>query len=170
MDRIRSAFIGLVVLLASWLILNTINPDLTTFYAVNEGISSEDLGSCDVDSDCGDKEKCSEEGFCITDLTSSISGTPCVSITIQGYDITADDCQNISTINENGKISFSVYPLKEEGENKIGCLGYLEVYPDPDCQGDKQMVVIDGQSKNNTYSNETSERIRSVKYKELETY
>jgi hypothetical protein len=30
-DRIRSAFFGLILLLGSWLILNTINPQLTTF-------------------------------------------------------------------------------------------------------------------------------------------
>ena len=30
MDRIESAFLGLVLLLGSWLILNTINPELTT--------------------------------------------------------------------------------------------------------------------------------------------
>jgi hypothetical protein len=32
-DRIRSAFFGLILLLGSWLILNTINPQLTTFKA-----------------------------------------------------------------------------------------------------------------------------------------
>jgi len=31
MDRIKSASLGLVLLLSSWLILNTINPELTTF-------------------------------------------------------------------------------------------------------------------------------------------
>jgi len=31
MDRIKSAFLGLTLLLGSWLILHTINPDLTTF-------------------------------------------------------------------------------------------------------------------------------------------
>jgi hypothetical protein len=32
-DRIRSAFFGLILLLSSWLILNAINPQLTTFKA-----------------------------------------------------------------------------------------------------------------------------------------
>ncbi len=32
MDRIKSAFLGLVLLLGSWLILNTINPQLTTLH------------------------------------------------------------------------------------------------------------------------------------------
>jgi hypothetical protein len=32
-DRIKSAFFGLILLLGSWLILNTINPQLTTFRA-----------------------------------------------------------------------------------------------------------------------------------------
>lgn len=31
MDRIKNAFIGIILLLSSWLILNTINPDLTSF-------------------------------------------------------------------------------------------------------------------------------------------
>jgi len=35
MDRIKSAFLGLTLLLSSWLILHTINPDLTTLRPIN---------------------------------------------------------------------------------------------------------------------------------------
>jgi len=58
-DRIKSAGIGLVLLLASWLILNTINPDLTTFKVED---FSETLGDyfrqCESDAACQKGEVC----------------------------------------------------------------------------------------------------------------
>ncbi len=55
-DRITSALLGIVIILASWLILNTINPNLTTIKM--PGLcgdrncdSSESCSSCPVD--CG---------------------------------------------------------------------------------------------------------------------
>jgi hypothetical protein len=43
LDRIKSAFLGLILLLTSWLILHTINPELTTLRPINFTIDREAL-------------------------------------------------------------------------------------------------------------------------------
>jgi len=50
MDRIKSASFGMVLLLGSWLILNTINPQLTTFRTGPMDLSG--IGDCDTNADC----------------------------------------------------------------------------------------------------------------------
>ncbi|MFA5355210.1 MAG: pilin [Candidatus Paceibacterota bacterium] len=167
MERIRSAFIGLVVLLSSWLVLNTINPDLTTFYAINESVSSSNLGSCGTDdSKCREGEVC-YKGFCTTDFE-KLSGTSCDSVLIQGTGDYSEEegCQNITTIEENRSITFiarpELYVEHEDESEDMGCLGYIELYPDNGCNGDKQTMIFNGRS--NIYKSTTADRIRSVKF------
>jgi len=52
MDRIKSAFLGLILLLSSWLILNTINPDLTSFSPLTIPVDGGNLGLCETNLDC----------------------------------------------------------------------------------------------------------------------
>lgn len=79
-DKITSAFYGLILLLSSWLILNTINPELTTFHQVDSpflsGPNVSETYNCDADDDCVSPLVCSDpfddgvkEGFCIPAIT-----------------------------------------------------------------------------------------------------
>jgi len=52
MDRIQSAIFGLVLLLASWLILNTINPQLTTLRIPSVNFAEQMKLECDKNEDC----------------------------------------------------------------------------------------------------------------------
>lgn len=51
-DRISSAILGLILLFGCWLILNTINPDLTTFRSEPVNLSLIPAYECDTDQDC----------------------------------------------------------------------------------------------------------------------
>jgi hypothetical protein len=72
-DRIRSAFFGLILLLGSWLILNTINPQLTTLRLPPQPFGAAGQLECDLNSDCPSGYQCSDqhqgdgrkEGVCI---------------------------------------------------------------------------------------------------------
>jgi hypothetical protein len=72
-DRIYSAFLGLILLLGSWLILNTINPQLTSFRLPSEPFGKAGQLECDTDSDCSGGYKCTDqnpgdgkkEGICV---------------------------------------------------------------------------------------------------------
>jgi hypothetical protein len=60
-DRIRSAFFGLILLLGSWLILNIINPQLTTFRSPEFSVATSTLSigaACTSTEDC--IKKCEE--------------------------------------------------------------------------------------------------------------
>jgi len=60
-DRIQSAVFGLVLLLGSWLILNTINPELTTL-RMPSGISSGlTTLECDTNADCLSGYECTDQ-------------------------------------------------------------------------------------------------------------
>jgi hypothetical protein len=155
------------VLLSSWLVLNTINPDLTTFYAINENVPGSKLGSCGTDdSKCKEGEIC-YKGFCTTNFE-KLSGTPCDSVLIQGTGDYSEEegCQNITTIEENRSINFiarpELYVKYKDGSEDMGCLGYIELYPDNGCNGDKQTMIFNG--RNNIYRSTTADRIRSVKF------
>ena len=75
MDKIQSAFLGLALLLGSWLILNTINPELTTLRI--PPTNWEDIGKleCDTATDCPDSQKyeCTDPcpGGCATTTSDS---------------------------------------------------------------------------------------------------
>ncbi len=68
-DRIKSVFLGLALLLGSFLILHTINPELTVLRPVvfDPGAA---FPLCETDNDCEENHKCSkvegqDEGICI---------------------------------------------------------------------------------------------------------
>lgn len=65
-DRIRSAFFGLILLLGSWLILNTINPQLTTLQPIELNLKAI-FTSCETDANCPQGYQC-QEGICIPKL------------------------------------------------------------------------------------------------------
>jgi hypothetical protein len=51
-DRATSAIFGLLLLFGSWIILNTINPELTNFTGEPLDLASINLFECDTDADC----------------------------------------------------------------------------------------------------------------------
>jgi hypothetical protein len=51
-DRIFSALLGLILLFSCWLILNVINPELTTFKSGPLNLSGVEFFECDTDADC----------------------------------------------------------------------------------------------------------------------
>ncbi len=67
-DQIFSAFLGLIILLSSYLILTTINPQLAIFDLPFGGIT---IVRCATDADCDDKDKfpgCQPPGSCVCRL------------------------------------------------------------------------------------------------------
>jgi len=91
MERIKSAFLGLILLLSSWLILHTINPELTTFRPLNFVL---DFGlACNTNADCPDGHICvknivaSEEekgGICVSKLKVGHDPHPCEFVRLYG--------------------------------------------------------------------------------------
>jgi len=80
-DRIRSAIIGLILLLSIWIILNTISPELVTMEPLD--LSLEDLVLCDTDDECQDRFgeyfEC-KEGTCVLnteEFQKSFTPKPC---------------------------------------------------------------------------------------------
>jgi len=68
MDRIKSAILGLVLLLSSWLILTTINPKLTGYQPPPADMrSAEEQIRCERDADCEQGFYCNE-GVCVPTL------------------------------------------------------------------------------------------------------
>lgn len=63
-DRATSAFLGLILLFGCWLILNTINPELTSFKSGPLNLSGIQFFECDTDEDCvkiyGEDYECNE--------------------------------------------------------------------------------------------------------------
>ncbi|MFH1582345.1 MAG: hypothetical protein ABIA08_01120 [bacterium] len=167
MERIKSAFFGLILLLSSWLILNTINPDLTTFQALTTEPPGETLGACDTDDECiakyGKNYKCFH-GFCAQDFASIFEIIPCERVLIKGYTIEAGDSAEIY-IAGGSSITFTSLPALPDG-----CMGYLELYPRTGfwggCGGDKQQIILRG----GTATDEVGDPIRCIRLKEIETF
>ena len=150
LDRIKSAFLGLILLLSSWLILNTINSDLTSFSFSRTPVPTDALGVCDSPKDCLKYKEAAEalehkvdyvctKGFCVQDFTSKLEPIPCTSVTIEGVTLLDKETKNIY-IRGNKEFSYSTDP-----EN---CIGFIELYPKKGfwggCGGEKQQILISG--------------------------
>lgn len=83
-ERIKSAFLGLILLLGSWLILHTINPELTTLRPLGFGL---DFGlACDTNADCPTNHICvkniiagegEKTGICVSETEVGHEPQPC---------------------------------------------------------------------------------------------
>ena len=131
-ERIKSAILGLILLLGSFLILNTINPiltslpdiDVSSFESFNncvEGIKviDENGNESTIDGNeyCkkffGGNYECKTDGTCSLNLTSIFSPAPCEEVTIYVY-------QDKSTYDENNlgnyddKVTLTQYNVAKE--------------------------------------------------------
>lgn len=127
-DQITSAFAGLVLLLSAWLILNVINPDLTTFrktsynlsYLIENppGIVLSELPGCDY------VKLYPQENF---------GGSPLTIVGKTGPEsdrLTGEDGYYTVGVGNVGSVkSFSKGALEE-----FGCCDTCDIVPDPDCE------------------------------------
>jgi len=128
MDRIKGAALGLVLLLSSWLILNTINPQLTTFPPLELKPPPEKEVSpyqrCGPGlPKCPDNYVC-EKNFCVPEEPASES---CESVTLSGAvntTIKAGDCPSVFI--KAGKTFTASTPER--------CAGILLLYGRKDCE------------------------------------
>jgi len=135
-DRIISAFFGLTLLLGSWLILNQINPQLTSIPSLEFNPPEKYLNvyeSCENDKDCkklGPEYKCQRE-ICFPNLDATKN---CERATISGSGIqqifSANNCVN-TRIPNGAEIHVTAEPE--------GCYGILMLYKGRNCS-DKNFV------------------------------
>jgi len=161
MDRIKSAFFGLVLLLGSWLILNTISSQFTTFpplelvaptsmtppYPTCETVPGRPAGDCcekvppEQKDECLRQYKC-ENNYCIPVWQPT---EPCKSVTFTGgvTGITnstlraADKCQprvDEVVIQAGRSFSASSTPGK--------CAGILQLFGKPNCEDMRAAVDV----------------------------
>ena len=154
MDRIKSAFFGLVLLLGSWLILNIISSQFTTFpplkleaptstktpYQICETVAGQPAGDCCEEARPEQKDEClrqykCENNYCIPRWQPT---EPCKSVTLIGVtDITiltaAEKCQP-SVIQAGRSFSASSTPGK--------CAGILQLFGKPNCEDMRAAVNV----------------------------
>jgi len=143
-DRIRSAFLGLILLLSSWLILNTINPQLTTLYLPPEPFGKAGELECDVNSDCPTGYQCTDqnpgdgkkEGVCSKKVEEKPKCTKAI-ITYSGNNTTVINVNEVKEISNPTKVeAFCIKDGREvsccdetaKREGYYGCGCYLQVF------------------------------------------
>lgn len=150
--RIQSAALGLVLLLGSLLILNTINPQLTTLGELtfdHESISG-GLGACETDEECAAKFEddnyiCgkiegSEEGFCI--LKVETEPKPCEVVYVDILEeplLPAGDKRQV--VIEAGTVFSSYCSVPSDQYTD----GYINFYADTNCKDDFQSFPINNE-------------------------
>ncbi len=137
MDRIKSAFLGLILLLSSWLILNTINPNLTNFQSLSlnlEDVKS-DFGACKVVADCdkyksadSEREYLCEEGFCTENFSKAMEPNVCDYIVVKwGSTKLPIEKDSSKTVTIPKGTSFSLEGWKDDELSKI-CMANVGLY------------------------------------------
>jgi len=144
MDKIRSALFGLVLLLSSWLILNTINPQLTTFsvsFNPPQALPAT-TKTCQTDADCQKPLKC--QGYYQGQLSACQGGTcycfpdsesvACQSVklsteTSEQTILPSDDCKNLTSSSYlSPKVTYSSVGYPKD------CSGILYFYQRLGCE------------------------------------
>jgi len=156
-DRITSALLGLVLLLGSWLILNTINPQLTNLYIPSYDLKI-DLAKIETsireeyDNVSKEVKEASEVGPCdsvkvtYTYDEGSISGERDIEAGsyVGGYVASGKTSVPTLTIPTDAKISSKAYikgvdkPCGKENKDCPNCMGILNFYKQPKCD---QMIT-----------------------------
>jgi len=170
-DRIKSAVFGLVLLLGSWLILNTISPQFITFppLALEPPTSFiTPYQPCSIVEDCcveapdDQKEDClrmykCEDNFCISQWQSM---EPCESVELGGTDIitslNSNECQPTTDqgviVQAGRSFSASSTPAK--------CAGVLQLFGKPNCED--MRAAVDVNVKNYTVDADIKSLLLSV--------
>lgn len=164
-DKIQSAIIGLALLLGSWLILYTINPELTTFKPLvmpeptlfgnceDGGICKNESGveyNCNGNEYCryhfGDDYEC-ENDVCTINLAELFTVTNCDSVSIKKDDGTEKILslgEILKTIELNPGAGFWLKANPPEGKNQ--CMASLILYENDGtwggCGGDKRTLTV----------------------------
>lgn len=122
MDSIKSAGMGLLLLLGSWLILNTINPQFTTFSSLEFNPPDKSkltpFKECKSNSECNEDYEC-KDNYC---TPKPIASNPCENVTliINGEEINIKANQDITKTIPTGT-NFS-------SKTNESCYGVLEFY------------------------------------------
>jgi hypothetical protein len=144
--RIIWALAGLVLLLAAWLILNTINPDLTNLVKLGESWGCDCAPTTIPCSDCkpstppyiclGDPSpgNSKKEGTCVAQVATPSSAppaeTPCESVKVQNVNTSASTTINI---NECENFSISSGATLNAIATPALCQGMLKFYSETGC-------------------------------------
>jgi len=148
MDRIKSAFLGLVLLLGSWLILNTISSQFTTFPPLSleaPTSTATPYQTCATTTDCCEEApleqiaeclrqyKC-ENNYCIPELQPM---KPCESVTLTGaVNIT------ITKVNECTSPVFIQAGKSFNASTPEKCMGILQLFGNENCENMKTAVDV----------------------------
>lgn len=148
-DRAFSAIAGLVLLLASWLILNTINPELVTLRLPSIDSGKKGQFDCDTDEDCpkDGKYKCTDpernngikEGVCLKEEKAKKEATRATvecgentrtTLSLKPGDtkecVSPANFETFATDEKGNEISCCDEKAKKEGY--YGCGGHLHVF------------------------------------------
>jgi len=162
MASIKSAALGLILLLASVLILNTINPQLTKLQPLVLDLGEfEETLSCENDEDCAENWVC-ENNLCKPDLR--LEPKQCKSVTIDGteYDIGSHDI-SVNPWSAGKTFNYQTNPSDPEDED---CMAILELYPKAGffwgCAGDMQSIYVSGSG-----TATTRDVVKCIKVKEV---
>ena len=143
--RIQSAVMGLVLLLGSLLILNTINPQLTTLGELVFEPPTKGLNTCEKDEDCETEGEgnfiCgkiggSEKGFCVPEI--STDPKPCGRVSISILDEPLAEGEKKQVDIEANTIFSSDCDTPDSGHQD----GYISFYADSGCKDDFQSFPI----------------------------
>jgi hypothetical protein len=171
-DRIISAVIGLTLLLSSWLILHTINPELTTFKPLVMPAPGDLLGNCEyyyeIDPQTGERKedpiyrenpqqyctenfgedyKC-ENNVCSMDLWKFFTVEKCTSVIITSNDkiATLKEGETRKKIWDNGDTLFieegANFQIKASSYRCMSALVLTEGQWYAGCRGDKRTITI----------------------------
>ena len=121
-DRIFSAFIGLAILLGSWLILNTINPELVILKTPEANIPPMEIS--EISTSTFAAEPC-DKAYIYGDVNYSGTSTEIVSSTQSSIDYQPKSAKLIRIVDSTEKIC---------GE-EIGCNCAVKMYEKNDCSG-----------------------------------
>ena len=164
--RMQSAALGLILLLGSVLILNTINPELTTFRPLVLPEPSELLGNCEKGGICKDKDgkeyKCSgneyckynfgddyecKDNVCTINLTELFKVVDCKSVSIKkvgGKPVPLNIGDRTKKIELDPEEPFELKANPPEGRNQ--CMANLILYEGSGwwggCSGNKRTLAI----------------------------
>jgi len=162
-DRAIWAIGGLVLLLASWLILHTINPQLTTLRPIKLDLEAI-FTACDTNADCNKRKICDDkkpgdgkrEGVCLPKMETPI-GRACDVVEVYTETNFKGDYARILKKNECVNVTRSYFSSQglidgkecgaEPRPEGCPCGGYLKIFPGPGCKAGYQIGTEASTSK-----------------------
>lgn len=162
-DRIRSAIIGLILLLSIWLILNTISPRLTELAPIEVNLADVVAGTTCDNNDNDDCETkwgpgfICQDNYCVMEANTELIQCEEVTLTWEG-----DAGEETRTVGLNAHRSVQINPGASISYETTpeGCRGMLELYPKSiflfRCRGQYHEAVLTT-NQGSTYSPEETQ-------------